>query len=157
MKTITSFLWFNGGVEEAAKLYVSLIKGSKIVRVIRNGRKAASVRFRLKGQEFMAFDGGPHFTHTAAFSIVAECETQAEVDALWRRLSRGGRTLRCGWLQDRYGIHWQIIPSLLLELLTDKDPARAGRVREAMLGMVKIDSRALKRAYNRPKGARPAP
>jgi predicted 3-demethylubiquinone-9 3-methyltransferase (glyoxalase superfamily) len=139
MQKITPFLWFDHNAEEAMKFYVSIFKNSKIL---------SSTTFQLDGQEFFAFNGGPHFTFTPAISFFVNCETQQEVDELWEKLSEGGVKERCGWLKDKFGLSWQIIPSVLGKLLHDKDPEKSGRVRKAMLQMTKIDIEALKRAYN---------
>jgi predicted 3-demethylubiquinone-9 3-methyltransferase (glyoxalase superfamily) len=139
MQKVTPFLWFDGRAEEAAKFYVSVFKNSKLL---------SSTTFQLDGQEFIAFNGGPHFTFTPAISLFVNCETQQEVDELWEKLSEGGEKVRCGWLKDKFGVSWQIIPSILGKLLYDKDPEKSARVRNAMLQMTKIDIEGLKRAYN---------
>ena len=141
--SITPFLWFDDKAEEAANFYVSIFKNSKIVDVT-----ATSTTFELDGREFIAFNGGPHYRFSPAVSFFVNCETQPEVDELWDKLSEGGETLRCGWLTDKYGLTWQIIPSTLGEMLQDEDAAKSKRVMEAMLAMVKIDIAALKRAYD---------
>jgi predicted 3-demethylubiquinone-9 3-methyltransferase (glyoxalase superfamily) len=158
MQKITPFLWFDDKAEEAAKFYVSLFKNSKIGGITRYdeaGSKAAgrpkgtvmTVEFQLEGQEFTAINGGPHFKFTEAVSFVVNCETQEEVDKFWEKLSEGGQKSQCGWLKDKYGLSWQVVPTVLLEMLKDKDPAKSKRVMEAMLQMHKIDIQALKRAY----------
>ncbi len=158
MQRITPFLWFNGQAEEAANFYVSVFQHSKIVSVSRygdagaqtSGRPKGSVMvvvFQLEGQEFMALNGGPEFTFSPAISFVVNCETQAEVDMLWEKLTEGGREIECGWLQDKYGVSWQIVPTLLGQLLQDKDPAKSERVMKAMLQMKKLDVNGLRRAY----------
>lgn len=147
MQTITPFLWFDGKAEQAMKFYVSVFKHSKIVRVNRNERKVFSVTFTLEGQKFIALNGGPHFKFTPAISFFVDCKTQQEVDRLWERLSKGGKKQRCGWLKDKFGVSWQIIPSALGEMLQDKNAEKAGRVMDAMLQMRKIDVKTLKRAY----------
>ena len=139
MQKVTPFLWFDGQAEEAAKFYVSLFKNSKLL---------SPTAFQLDGQEFIAFNGGPHFTFTPAISLFVNCETQQEVDELWEKLSEGGEKVRCGWLKDKFGVSWQIIPSILGKLLYDKDPEKSARVRNAMLQMTKIDIEGLKRAYS---------
>jgi predicted 3-demethylubiquinone-9 3-methyltransferase (glyoxalase superfamily) len=155
---ITPFLWFDHQAEEAANIYVSMFKNSRIESIARYdeegakvaGRPAGSVMtvaFQLDGQDFTALNGGPHFKFTEAISLVVNCETQDEVDHFWQKLSAGGREVQCGWLKDRYGISWQVVPTVLPEMLQDKDPARARRVKAAMLKMTKIDIEALKRAY----------
>ncbi|NTX05905.1 VOC family protein [Myxococcus sp. CA051A] len=149
MQKITPFLMFNNQAEEAAKLYTSVFKNSKITSVARGPDGAAmSVTFELEGQPFMAFNGGPRFKFTEAISLFVSCETQPEVDSLWEQLTAGGgKDSKCGWLEDRFGVSWQIIPTTLMRLMGDKDPAKAGRVVQAMLGMQKIDIAALERAY----------
>lgn len=148
MKKITPFLWFDTRAEEAMNFYVSIFKNSKILSVSPgpNGR-AMSVSFELEGQEFMAFNAGPEFKFTEAISLFVDCKTQEEVDELWEKLSAGGERSRCGWLKDKFGLSWQIIPSALGELLGDKDPEKSKRVMEAMLQMNKIDIAGLRRAY----------
>ena len=148
MQKITPFLWFDGNVEEAMNFYVSIFKNSKIVSVTPgpNGTVMMAT-FQLGGQEFFALNGGPQFKFTEAISFFVECETQQEVDELWERLSEGGEKSRCGWLKDKYGLSWQIIPSVLGELLGDKDPEKANRVMQAMLQMDKIDIQILRQAH----------
>ena len=158
MQKINPFLWFDDKAEEAANFYVSLFKNSKIDDVTRYdeaGAKAAGrpkgsamvIDFQLEGQEFVALNGGPHFKFTEAVSFVVNCETQQEVDEFWEKLSDGGEESQCGWLKDKYGLSWQIVPTVLTEMLKDKDPVKAKRVMEAMLRMKKIDIRTLKQAY----------
>ena len=154
MPKITPFLWFDGKAEEAMNFYVSIFKNSKVGRVTRYGEagpgpKGAvmSATFQLEGQEFMALNGGPQFTFTPAISFFVNCETQQEVDELWEKLSEGGQKDRCGWLKDKYGLSWQIIPSALGKMLGDKDPEKSKRVMEAMLQMDKIDIKGLQKAY----------
>lgn len=154
MQKITPFLWFDGKAEEAANFYTSVFSGSKIVNIMRYGEagpgpkgSVMSVTFQLHGQDFIALNGGPMFTFSAAISFFVDCATQEEVDELWKKLSAGGEKQRCGWLKDKYGVSWQIIPTALGELLHDKDPARATRVMQAMLQMDKIDIASLRRAY----------
>jgi predicted 3-demethylubiquinone-9 3-methyltransferase (glyoxalase superfamily) len=139
MGKITPFLWFDGKAEEAMNFYVSIFKNSKIV---------SANRFQLDGQEFLALNGGPQFTFSPAVSFFVNCETQQEVDELWEKLSEGGEKGRCGWLKDKYGLSWQVIPSVLGEMLHDKDAEKAKRVRKAMLQMDKIDIKSLKQAYD---------
>jgi len=153
MQKIVTFLWFDTQAEEAANLYVSIFKNSKIGKISRYGDagpgpkgSAMGVSFQLEGQEFYALNGGPHFKFTPAISLFVNCETQEEVDELWDKLSVGGRQDRCGWLQDKYGLSWQIIPKVLGELLGNKDPQIAQRAMKAMLQMSKIDIRALQQA-----------
>ena len=154
MQKITPFLWFDGHVEEALDFYVRTFKNSKVLSVTRSGEGGATppgtvmgATFQLNGQEFHALNGGPMFTFSPAISFFVNCETQPEVDELWDRLSEGGEKQRCGWLKDKFGISWQVIPSVLGELLQDQDPAKSGRVMQAMLQMEKIDIAALRRAY----------
>jgi predicted 3-demethylubiquinone-9 3-methyltransferase (glyoxalase superfamily) len=151
MQKITPFLWFNDNAEEAMNFYVSVFKNSKILNVTPgpNG-KVMSATFQLDGQEFMALNAGPQFPFTEAISFFVHCETQAEVDELWEKLTTGGEESRCGWLKDQFGLSWQIIPAVLGELLGDKDPEKAGRVMQAMLQMGKIDIKALQQAYAQP-------
>lgn len=153
MQKITPFLWFNDNAEEAMNFYVSIFKNSKVGSVSRYGEggpgpkgSVMSATFQLEGQEFMALNGGPHYKFTPAISLYVNCETQAEVDELWEKLSAGGRKDRCGWLQDKFGLSWQIIPSALPRLLGDKNPAKAQRVVQAMLQMDKIDIKKLEEA-----------
>lgn len=147
MHTITPFLWFDGQAEEAMNFYLSIFPNSKVLSVMPGpDGQAMSVSFELDGQRFHALNGGPQFSFTPAISLFVSCETQAEVDALWERLSDGGSRERCGWLRDRYGLSWQIIPTALGRLMSDPDRARAGRVMNAMLQMDKIDIAALERA-----------
>ncbi len=155
MQKITPFLWFDGKVEEAMNFYVSVFKNSKIVRVTRFGEAGPgpkgtvmSVTFQLDGQEFFALNGGPQFTFSPAISFFVTCETQQEVDELWEKLSEGGSKDRCGWLKDKYGLSWQIVPSVLDKMLQDKDAEKARRVMKAMLQMDKIDIKRLKQAYD---------
>src|SRR5437588_1030470 len=155
MQKITPFLWFNNNAEEAVNFYISIFKNSKIVNISRYGEAGSgpkgtvmSATFELNGQEFMALNGGPHFTFSPAISLFVKCEDQREVDELWEKLSAGGKKERCGWLKDKYGLSWQIIPTALGRMLQDKDPQKAGRVMQAMLQMSKIDIAALKRAYD---------
>ena len=156
MQKITPFLWFDGKAEEAMNLYVSVFKNSRVVRITRYGDAGPgpkgtvmSAVFQLEGQEFFALNGGPQYTFSPAISLFVNCETQQEVDELWEKLSEGGVKNRCGWLQDRYGLSWQIIPSALSTMLQDKDAEKANRVMKAMLQMDKIDIAQLKEAYDR--------
>jgi predicted 3-demethylubiquinone-9 3-methyltransferase (glyoxalase superfamily) len=155
---ITPFLWFDDRAEEAATFYVSIFQNSRISGITRydahgaraSGRPEGSVMtvvFELDGQQFTALNGGPHFTFTEAVSFVVNCTTQAEVDHFWQRLSAGGQEVQCGWLRDRFGLSWQVVPTVLGEMLQDGDPARAGRVMGAMLQMKKISIDGLRRAY----------
>jgi predicted 3-demethylubiquinone-9 3-methyltransferase (glyoxalase superfamily) len=157
MQKITPFLWFDDNAEEAVKFYTSIFKNSKIGKIARYdeaGEKAAgqpagsvmTVEFRLEGQEFVALNGGPHFKFTEAISFVVNCQTQKEVDYYWEKLSEGGKEVQCGWLKDKFGLSWQIVPTVLGELLSDKDAAKSQRVMQAMLKMVKLDIKKLKQA-----------
>jgi predicted 3-demethylubiquinone-9 3-methyltransferase (glyoxalase superfamily) len=147
MPTITPFLWFDTQAEEAMNFYVSIFSRSRVVEVDRAQGKVMSVEFELEGQRFLGLNAGPHHRFNEAVSFFVSCETQAEIDALWAKiLAGGGRPDQCGWLQDRYGLSWQIIPSALRPLLTDADPARAQRAMQAMLGMQKLDIAALRAA-----------
>jgi predicted 3-demethylubiquinone-9 3-methyltransferase (glyoxalase superfamily) len=147
MQKITPFLWFDGNAEEAMNFYVATFKSSKVVDVSRHGDKVFSVSFELDGQRFMGLNGGPMYRFSEAISMFVDCETQDEVDHLWDRLVEGGTPLRCGWLTDRFGLTWQIIPSALGKLMRDPDPAKSKRVVEAMMKMVKLDIAALERAH----------
>lgn len=144
---VTPFLWFNGRAEEAAAFYVSLFPGSAVTAVTPGpGGAALVVEFQLAGVRFLALNGGPQFPFTEAISLSVDCRSQAEVDELWEKLSAGGSPGQCGWLKDRYGLSWQVVPDALPKLLSDPDPARAGRVMQAMMGMTKIDVQALQAA-----------
>jgi predicted 3-demethylubiquinone-9 3-methyltransferase (glyoxalase superfamily) len=152
---ITPFLWFDDQAEEAMNFYTAIFKNSKIGTVSRYGDdvpgpkgKVLTATFQLDGQEFMALNGGPEFKFTEAISFFVNCETQAEVDDLWEKLSAGGKPDRCGWLKDKFGVSWQIVPTILGELLGDPDPEKAGRVMHAMLQMDKLDIAKLKQAYS---------
>ncbi len=147
---ITPFLWFNDNAEEAMNFYVSVFPDSEVLSVNRMGDGSViTCTFRVAGQEIMALNGGPMFTFTEAFSLFVNCQTQQEVDELWTTLiADGGEPSRCGWLKDKYGLSWQIIPTALGELMGDPDPERAHRVMQAMLGMNKIDIAGLQRAYD---------
>jgi predicted 3-demethylubiquinone-9 3-methyltransferase (glyoxalase superfamily) len=155
MQKIVPFLWFDGKAEEAMNFYVSIFKNSRVGRVWRYGDagpgpkgSVMSCTFTLDGQEFFALNGGAQYKFTPAISLFVNCETQAEVDELWNRLSAGGREDQCGWLQDKFGLSWQIIPTVLGKMLGDKDPAKASRVMQAMLKMKNIDVTGLQRAYD---------
>jgi predicted 3-demethylubiquinone-9 3-methyltransferase (glyoxalase superfamily) len=150
MQKIKPFLWFDGKAEEAMNFYISIFKNSKIVSISRAGENGPVMggTFQLDGQEFFALNGGPQFTFTPAISFFVNCETQQEVDDLWEKLSAGGEKGRCGWLKDKFGLSWQIIPSVLGKLMHDKDPAKAKRVHQAMMQMNKIDIQALQQAYD---------
>ena len=149
MQKITPFLWFNNNAEEAMNFYVSIFKNSKIVGVRRQGKNGPvfTATFQLEGQKFFVLNGGPQFKFTEAISFFVNCETQKEVNTLWAKLSKGGEIQQCGWLKDKYGLSWQIIPSILGKMLQDKDPEKSKRVMNAMLKMNKIDIKALKQAY----------
>ena len=154
MQKITPFLWFDSNAEEAMNFYTATFKNSKIGQVRRYGEagpgpkgSVMTATFQIEGQEFMALNGGPHYKFTPAISFFVSCETQKEVDELWEKLSAGGEAMQCGWLKDKFGVAWQIIPKALGELLGDKDPKKSQRVMKAMMGMVKIDVEGLKRAY----------
>jgi len=164
VQKITPCLWFDGQAEEAANFYVSLFKDSGIVSLSRFGEGAPgpaesvmTVNFQIGGQEFIALNGGPHFNFTEAISLFVNCETQEEVDELWAKLSEGGEEGQCGWLKDRYGLSWQIVPTVLGEMLGDPDPEKAQNVMQAMLRMRKLDMATLRRAYEQSwSGAVPA-
>jgi len=154
MQRITPFLWFDGKAEEAMNFYVSIFKNSKIVSVSRYGEAGPGPKgtvmtaaFQLDGQEFVALNGGPQFIFSPAISFVVNCGTQEEVDELWEKLSEGGQKNRCGWLDDKYGLSWQVIPTVLGEMLQDKDAEKSARVMKAMLQMDKIDIETLRHAY----------
>lgn len=148
MQKITTFLWYDAKAEEAAKFYTSLFKNSKIVSIMPGPNNTVlGVNFQLDGQHFIALNGGPQFKFTPAISLFVNCETQEEVDELWEKLSEGGRKDRCGWLQDKYGLSWQIVPTVLGKLLGDSDRRKAGNVMNAMLQMQKLDIAGLQHAY----------
>ena len=154
MQKITPFLWFNDNAEQAIEFYVSTFANSKILSTSRYGDAGPGPKgslmvgtFQLEGQQFMAINGGPTYRLTPAISLLVNCETQAEVDALWDKLAAGGAPQPCGWVQDKFGLSWQIIPTVLGRLMADKDSKKAGRVMQAMLKMHKIDIAALTRAY----------
>ena len=154
MQKITPCLWFDNQAEEAAQFYTSIFKDSKVLSILRYGdagpRPAGtvmSVTFQLDGQEFIALNGGPHFTFSPAISFFVNCETQEEVDELWQKLSASPADEQCGWLKDKYGVSWQIVPTVLRAMLQDKDPEKSKRVTEALLQMKKLDIEMLKHAY----------
>jgi len=155
MQKITPFLWFDNQAEEAANSYVSIFKNSKVVSVTRYGEAGPGpkgtvmvVEFQIDGQKFVALNGGPLFKFTEAISFVVNCETQEEVDYFWEKLTAdGGAESMCGWLKDKYGLSWQVVPTAAIELLKDKDAEKSQRVMKAMLQMKKIDIQALKQAY----------
>jgi len=154
MQKITPFLWFNDKAEEAIKFYTSIFKKSKIGKITRYGEEGPGPKgtvmtaaFKLEGQDFVALNGGPVFTFSPAISFVVNCETQKEVDYFWEKLSKGGEIQQCGWLKDKYGVSWQIVPTVLVKMLQDKDAEKSRRVMKAMLQMIKIDIKGLKQAY----------
>jgi predicted 3-demethylubiquinone-9 3-methyltransferase (glyoxalase superfamily) len=158
MQKITPFLWFDDNAEEAAKFYTSIFKNSKVGKISRYGKEGydihrrpagtvMTIEFEIEGQQFIALNGGPQFKFTEAVSFSVDCKTQEEVDRLWEKLTEDGEEGACGWLKDKYGLSWQINPTVLGEMLADKDHKKAGRVMEAMLKMKKIDIKALKKAY----------
>ena len=154
MQKITPFLWFDHQAEEAMNFYTSIFKNSKKGQVSRYGEGAPvpkgtvmTAQFEIEGQPFIALNGGPHYKPTPTISFLVDCKTQEEVDHLWSSLSDGGQPLQCGWITDKFGITWQIIPSILTELMSDKDPQKSQRVVKAMMQMAKIDIEGLKRAY----------
>ncbi|HEV8132942.1 MAG TPA: VOC family protein [Acidobacteriota bacterium] len=156
MQKITPFLWFDNQAEEAMNFYVSIFKNSKVLGVTRFGDagpgpkgSVMTAAFELGGQKFTALNGGPHFKFTEAVSFVVNCTTQGEVDYFWKKLSQGGQESQCGWLKDKYGLSWQVVPTVLVELLQDKDPKKSQRVMQAMLQMKKIDISKLEQAYER--------
>jgi predicted 3-demethylubiquinone-9 3-methyltransferase (glyoxalase superfamily) len=158
MQKITPCLWFDSQAEEAVNFYVSIFENSKIGNITRYGEEGArtsgkpkgtvmTITFQLDGREFMALNGGPAFAFSPAISFLVKCETQKEIDELWENLSGGGEKQRCGWLKDKYGVSWQIVPSVLGEMLQDKDAAKSKKVMEALLRMDRIDVMTLKKAY----------
>lgn len=154
MQKITPFLWFDNKAEEAVNFYTSIFRNSKIVNITHYGEVGPGPKgsvmilvFQLNGQEFIALNGGPAFKFTEAISLVVNCETQGEVDELWEKLSEGGEKVECGWLKDKYGVSWQIVPIVLREMLEDGDAERSQRVMKALLQMKKIDIEGLKKAY----------
>jgi predicted 3-demethylubiquinone-9 3-methyltransferase (glyoxalase superfamily) len=154
MQKITPCLWFDGKAEEAAQHYVSIFKDSRITRITRWGEvgpgpkgSVLTVLFQLEGQAFMALNGGPEFKFTPAISLMVDCKTQSEVDTLWDKLSEGGEQVQCGWVTDKFGVSWQVVPTILAEMIGDKDPKRADRVMAAMMQMKKLDFAKLQAAY----------
>lgn len=155
MQEIVPFLWFDNNAEEAMNFYTAIFKNSKTGKISRYGDSGPGPKgsvmvanFQLNGQEFMALNGGPQFKFTEAISFLVNCESQEEVDYLWERLSAGGKEIQCGWLKDKYGLAWQIMPTVLGEMLSDKDQQKSQRVMKAMLQMIKIDIKKLQEAYN---------
>jgi len=152
---ITTYLWFDGNAEQAVEHYTSLFPDSRVTKVARWGKggpapegSVMNIGFELAGQSFIALNGGPQFKFTPAISLFVSCETQEEVDQLWERfLAAGGKASRCGWLEDKFGLSWQIIPTVLVDLMSDPDPVKSGRVGQALMTMQKIDIAALKRAH----------
>ena len=162
MQKITPFLWFNDNAEAAARFYTSIFKKSKIGKIARyakSGEKVAgrpagsvmTVEFEIEGREFVALNGGPMFKFNESISFVVNCQTQAEVDYYWNRLSAGGKKVRCGWLKDKFGVSWQVVPTVMAELMSGEDAAQSERVMQAMLQMVKLDIKKLKAAATKPK------
>ncbi len=161
MQKITPFLWYDNNAEEAVNFYVSIFRNSKVLSVTRYGEAGPGpagtvmvVEFQLDGQEFVALNGGPHFKFTEAISLVVNCETPEEVDGFWEKLSEGGEKSRCGWLKDRYGLSWQVVPTVLGELMQARDPEKSKRVMEAMLKMDKLDIKTLKQASEQQQSAK---
>lgn len=158
MQKITPCLWFDNQAEEAVNFYVSVFKNSRVLGIARYGPAGAEasgmpvgsvmvITFQLEGQEFLALNGGPEFTFSPAISLMVNCETQAEVDALWEKLTAGGAEVQCGWLTDKYGVSWQITPVVLMEMQLAPDPVKTERVMKAMLQMKKLDIAGLRKAY----------
>ncbi len=154
-KRITPFLWFDREAEEAANFYISIFKNSKLGKVTRCGKSGPlpegtvmTIEFELDGQHFAALNGGPHFKFTEAVSFSIRCDSQADVDHYWTNLCEGGAESMCGWLKDKFGLSWQVVPTILIDMLGDPDPAKAQRVTQAMLKMRKIDIPTLQRAYD---------
>lgn len=158
MRKITPFLWFDNNAEEAVNFYTSIFKNSKVINISRYGDEGAkasgkpkgsmmTATFQINGEEFIALNGGPEFKFTPAISFMVKCKTQKEIDELWEKLSDGGRKDQCGWLQDKFGVSWQIVPEILFKLLNDEDPIKSEKVMKAMLQMHKIDIKILKNAY----------
>ena len=157
MQKITPYLWFDSNAEEAINFYVSIFENSEILAISRYGEagpgpegSVLTASFRLGEQEFLALNGGPHFTFTEAISFLIECTSQEEVDDFWGKLTEGGEPSQCGWLKDRFGLSWQVIPTILGEMLRDEDAGKAGRVMQAMLQMTRIDIAKLQEAYDQP-------
>jgi predicted 3-demethylubiquinone-9 3-methyltransferase (glyoxalase superfamily) len=154
MQKITPCLWFADQAEEAARFYTSIFKNSKINKVSYSGEggprpkgSVLAVEFQLDGQNLLALNGGPQFKFTEAVSFIVNCETQPELDRMWEKLSEGGRDTQCGWLKDKYGLSWQVVPTVLGKMMSDPDPARTARVFQAMMGMKKLDIKGLEEAY----------
>lgn len=160
MQKIIPHLWFNDNAEEAVNFYISIFRDARILNIARYGEAGArvsgrpkgtvmTVEFVIEGQTFIALNGGPHFTFSPAISFLVNCATQEELDILWEKLAAGGEIEQCGWLKDKFGVSWQIVPAALNEMVLDKDPKKSERVMEALLQMEKIDLDVLKRAYER--------
>ena len=154
MSKITPCLWFDDQAEEAAKFYCSIFKNSKIGKITHYGEGAPkpkgsvlTVKFRLDGQDFLALNGGPQFKFTEAISLIVNCKTQKEVDRMWKKLSEGGQEVQCGWLKDKYGVSWQITPTVLGKLMSGRNAAGAERMMQALMQMKKLDIKELKKAY----------
>ncbi len=154
MQKITTFLWFDGQAEEAANFYCSIFKDSKITGMSRSGEEGPGpkgtplvVVFELNGQQFYALNGGPMYKFSEAISLLVHCENQQEVDYYWEKLSAGGEQIQCGWLKDKYGLCWQIVPTAFMEMMQDKDQAKVDRAMKAMMQMIKLDLTALEKAY----------
>ncbi len=157
MQKFTICLWFDGRAEEARDYYVSIFKNSKVLKTLRYGDvgpgpkgSVMTTAFELEGQEFVALNGGPMFKLTPAISLVVNCETQAEVDDIWAKLSKGGAEMQCGWVTDKFGVSWQVVPRVLIELISDPDEQKAARVFKAMMPMKKLDIATLKKAAEQP-------
>ena len=155
MPKITPCLWFDGKAEEAMNFYTAIFKNSKVGTVTRYGEAGPGKKgslmtasFEIEGQEFLALNGGPHFKFSPAISFIVHCRTQAEVDRFWTKLGESGNPQQCGWVTDKFGVSWQVVPTVLPKMMRDKDPEKTRRVMEAMLKMVKLDIAALKRAYD---------
>jgi predicted 3-demethylubiquinone-9 3-methyltransferase (glyoxalase superfamily) len=156
MNKITPCLWFDDQAEEAARFYTSIFKNSRIVTVARCGDggprpkgSVLTVLFQLDGQEFLALNGGPVFKFTEAVSFIVNCDTQQELDDMWEKLSAGGKEVECGWVKDRFGLSWQVVPTVLSKMMSDPDPARSARVLQALLQMKKLDIKGLEAAYGK--------
>jgi len=154
MPAITPCLWYDSQAEDAARFYTSIFKNSRIIEISHYGEGAPkpagsvlTVRFILDGQEFLALNGGPMFQLNEAVSFIVNCDTQPEIDRMWEQLSEGGQKVRCGWLKDKFGLSWQVTPTILTKLMTDPDPAKSTRVMQAMMGMSKLDIAALEAAH----------
>jgi predicted 3-demethylubiquinone-9 3-methyltransferase (glyoxalase superfamily) len=155
MQKITPFLWFDGRAEEAAEFYVSIFRDAKVTALTRYGEAGPGPKgsvmtavFEIEGQRFIALNGGPHFSFTPAISFVVSCATQEEIDWYWDKLLEGGAAQQCGWLTDKFGVTWQIVPDVISEMMQDKDPERSRRVMAAVMGMIKLDIARLKAAYD---------